>query len=235
MCSDYCSTAGIDITANRLFGPQPRTATYICIWEINLGRVKALLSASDGRLLAAAGSAFRLNYADLVNAPANEYLPAVEPDGQLPNMMLLRYLTIIIATFVRLSVVGLDITWQAGCASLTISLPLGISVDNNDLGGRYHRKVTSIQIPEICVKTLLTASKEGSDWLEAAEITADAFLDIYTSPRGYHAMAQAQIAYIEEQDQLTGRAKQMFGPLGSQKTTPSSSMTSLITIIHIYY
>ena len=35
----------LDITANRLFGPHPKTATYVCIWEIHLGSVKASLSA----------------------------------------------------------------------------------------------------------------------------------------------------------------------------------------------
>jgi hypothetical protein len=73
--------SGIDVTANRLFGPQPRTATYVCIWEVHLGHVKAIISASDGRILAAAGQAFRLNFADLPNAPAVEYLPVIERDG----------------------------------------------------------------------------------------------------------------------------------------------------------
>lgn len=77
------SSVGLDITAHRLFGPQPRTATYVCIWEISLGAVKLLLSASGGRVLVAAGNAFRLNFADLPNAPAADYLPAVDPDSTL--------------------------------------------------------------------------------------------------------------------------------------------------------
>ena len=77
------SSAGLDITANRLFGPQPRTATYVCIWEIRLGGVKLLLSPFHGRVFIAAGNAFRLNFADLPNAPATDYLPFVDPDGAL--------------------------------------------------------------------------------------------------------------------------------------------------------
>jgi hypothetical protein len=75
--------SGVDITANRLFGPQPRTATYVCIWEINLGRVKAILCASEARLFAAAGNAFRLNFVDFLNAPAAEFLLPIDPDGAL--------------------------------------------------------------------------------------------------------------------------------------------------------
>jgi hypothetical protein len=52
------------------------------MWEICLGHVKAILSASEGRILAAAGTAFRLNFLDMPNAPASEYTTPVEPDGE---------------------------------------------------------------------------------------------------------------------------------------------------------
>jgi hypothetical protein len=73
---------GVDITANRLFGPQPRTATYVCIWEVHLGSFKAVLSAWEARVLLAAGNAFRLNFKDSVNAPAVEFAVPVEPDSE---------------------------------------------------------------------------------------------------------------------------------------------------------
>lgn len=76
---------GIDITANRLFGPQPRTSTYICIWEISLGHVKAILSAAESRILAAAGNTFRLNFMDMANSPASEFALPVDPDGKYPS------------------------------------------------------------------------------------------------------------------------------------------------------
>jgi len=75
-------TLGLDIIANRLFGPQPRTATYVCIWEIALGSVKASVSANDATLLIAAANAFRSNFVDVVNAPADEFMPVVDPDGE---------------------------------------------------------------------------------------------------------------------------------------------------------
>lgn len=73
---------GIDVTANRLFGPQPHASTYVCIWEVHLGDVKACLSAYEGRLLYAAGTSFGLNFSDSLNAPANEYALPPDPDGQ---------------------------------------------------------------------------------------------------------------------------------------------------------
>ncbi|KAG6903050.1 hypothetical protein C0995_007483 [Termitomyces sp. Mi166 len=189
---------GLDITANRLFGPQPRTATYVCIWEVNLGPTKVLLSASQGRLLAAAGNAFRLNFVDALNAPASEYLLPVDPDGQ------------------PLETPSFDMTWRASLAALVIDLPREIKLDSNDLGGRFHRKLTSVKIPEIHVKLLLTSRPHGGRWLETANFSADAYADIYTAPRGYREMAQAQIFYIAGQDHLTGRARRMVASLGSQ-------------------
>ncbi|KAG6841879.1 hypothetical protein C0991_005609 [Blastosporella zonata] len=194
---------GLDMTANRLFGPQPRTATYVCIWEITLGATKVLLSASEGRLLAAAGDAFRLNFADALNAPAAEFLPPLDPD----------------VTFVKFSLKTFDMTWRAANAALVIDLPRGIKTDSNDLGGRYHRKATSLKVAEIYVKLLLTSFLHKNRWLEALSFSADAYVDIYSAPRGYREMAQAQISYIEEQDRLTGRARRMAASLGSQSTT----------------
>lgn len=98
-------------------------------------------------------------------------------------------------------------------------------LDSNDLGGQYHKKVTSLRVPQISIKVLLTTSVKMGHWWEAAEVTADAFLDIYTSPRGYRDMARVQIAYIEEQDRLTGRARRMLSSLGpsvSEGTNTSS-------------
>ena len=53
----------------------------MCIWEIVVGNVKASLSAHEAKVLLAAGDAFRLNFVDLVNSPAAEYLPPADPDS----------------------------------------------------------------------------------------------------------------------------------------------------------
>lgn len=73
---------GIDIVAHRLFGPQPHTATYLCIWDIHVGRVMVHLTAIEARVLAAAGQAFALNFSDPLNAPAAEHDIPLDPDGE---------------------------------------------------------------------------------------------------------------------------------------------------------
>ncbi|KAG6900261.1 hypothetical protein C0993_000714 [Termitomyces sp. T159_Od127] len=225
---DILHIDGLDIIANRLFGPQPRTSTYVCIWEVNVGPTKVLLPASGGRLLAAAGNAFRLNFVDALNAPAYEYLPPVEPDGRflvtLPHSINLLEETV---SFVKLSVQSFDMTWRAGQAALALNLPRGIKLNSNDLGGRFHRKLTSVKVPDIDVKVLLASQPHGSRWVEAARFSADAYVDVYTAPLGYRETARKQIAYIEEQDRLTGRARRMFAPLGPHNAEYPSDSVSL--------
>lgn len=76
------SSTGISITANRLFGPQPYTATYLCLWEIHIVSINALASVAESRILQAAGGAFGLHYNDPLNAPAAEYAIPSDPDGK---------------------------------------------------------------------------------------------------------------------------------------------------------
>ena len=75
----------LDITANRLFGPHPKTATYVCIWEIHLGSVKASLSAHQAQIVSAASSSFVVNFSDPLNAPAKEFALPVDPDGNVTS------------------------------------------------------------------------------------------------------------------------------------------------------
>ncbi|KAJ7770170.1 hypothetical protein DFH07DRAFT_1004242, partial [Mycena maculata] len=192
---------GIDITANRLFGPLPRTATYVCIWEISIGAVRALLSARDATILSSAGNAFGLNFLDASNAPAAEYLIPEYPD----------------LTFIKFSLVALDVTWRVARTALLISIPRSLKVDANDLGGQYHRKLTTLRLPQICVKFLLRSQTDPRHWLEVSELETDVYLDVYSSPIDWRQKAQAQAAFIREQDLPTGRAERMFAGLDMRK------------------
>ncbi|KAJ7045588.1 hypothetical protein C8F04DRAFT_939778 [Mycena alexandri] len=188
---------GIDITANRLFGPLPRTLTYVPIWEINVGALKAVLSARDATILSSAGNAFRLNFVDPSNAPADEYLLPEFPD----------------LTFLKFSLAALDVTWRVGHTALLLSLPDGLKAAVDDSGGRYHRKLSSLRVPRIYVRFLLRSLAEHHRWLEVGELETDAYLDIYSSPPGWRAKAEKQAAFVQEQDMPTRRAEKMFGGL----------------------
>lgn len=73
---------GLDIVANRLFGPQPKTSTYLCIWEIHVGRVKSCLSTPQANVVIAALRSFDSGFDDVLDAPAKEVSLPLDPDGE---------------------------------------------------------------------------------------------------------------------------------------------------------
>ncbi|KAF9529375.1 hypothetical protein CPB83DRAFT_789894 [Crepidotus variabilis] len=198
---------GLDIVANRLFGSQPRTATYVCIWEIAVGDVKASLSANQAKVLSAAGDSFPLNFVDLANAPAEDFTPLLDPD----------------VTFYKVSVKSVDLSWKAGHTALILQIPSGIKLDRNDLGAHNYKSVTSLRVPQISVKILLTGPLDRKTWLEAAHVDTEVNLDIYAAPCGHRALTKAQIAFVEEQDRATGRAKRLFDKLRHRSRSTSGS------------
>ncbi|KAG2150597.1 hypothetical protein DEU56DRAFT_37144 [Suillus clintonianus] len=182
---------GLNITANRLFGPQPRTRTYVCVWEIGVGPVKALLTSHDGQILLASLNAVRLNYTDLANAPATEFGVPVDPD----------------ATFIRFSTSHIDATWSAGATAVNLSLPSGLSVHTNDLEGQFCGKLTSVRLPIASLKILLSSRDSKTIWCEAADLSTDINLDIYRSPKTRNP---SQMDFIKGQDELTHRAQYLL-------------------------
>jgi hypothetical protein len=72
---------GIELKANRLFGPQPRAETYLCLWEAVVPRITCSLSIPFIITLQAVLSAVAYNFNDVDNAPAAIYQPPALPDG----------------------------------------------------------------------------------------------------------------------------------------------------------
>ncbi|KAF9268932.1 hypothetical protein L218DRAFT_892586 [Marasmius fiardii PR-910] len=194
---------GIDITANRLFGPPPSNLTYVCIWEIHVGRVKSCITASEGSIIAGAGKTFGINYSDVLNAPASDYMPPSYPD----------------LTFLKVTLDRCDIVWKTGNTALHLALTSGLKFDHNDLGGQAYRKLSSVALPHLSIKTFL---KEPTDnvWLEASSIDCDLYLDVYACPTDWSSAAERQAAFVEEQDQASGRAAKMFDVMRKPSEEP---------------
>lgn len=111
-------------------------------------------------------------------------------------------------------------------AALILQLPEGFRLDRNDLGAQHYKSVTSLRIPQVSVKVLLTSSLGRQTWLEAAEINLDANIDIYSSPHGHKTLTKAQLAFIEEQDKATGRAKKIFENLRTKSRSRPGNCVS---------
>uniref|UniRef100_D8QC92 Csf1 N-terminal domain-containing protein n=1 Tax=Schizophyllum commune (strain H4-8 / FGSC 9210) TaxID=578458 RepID=D8QC92_SCHCM len=201
---------GLDITAHRLFGPVPSTVTYVCIWEIDVGRVNVIVTAQEAQLLGSAGKSFGLNFADTANAPAPQFQAPTYPD----------------LTFLKVRLHRLDATWNAGNACLVISLDDGFKIDSNDRGGLMFRKNTSVRVPRISFRALLSPDVVNfrRHWFEAAEAMTDIYLDIYSAPKGWKDLSRAQSTFVREQDAPTGRAKRMFTPPRMQPALPGRGL-----------
>ncbi|RPD53525.1 hypothetical protein L227DRAFT_535889, partial [Lentinus tigrinus ALCF2SS1-6] len=187
---------GLDVTANRLFGHRPATSTYVCIWEIHAGDVKAVLNAYEGRLLSAAFSSFGLNFSDPLNAPAKEYAIPSDPD----------------VTFLKVHVDTVNVVWTAGNAAAELTMPNGLRIDMNDLAGKTFRKVTGVRLPRCAVKLLLASKQDRARWIEAADARFDVDIDMYSAPPGWEESARLQTEFLVKQDALTGRAKILYMP-----------------------
>jgi hypothetical protein len=120
---------------------------------------------------------------------------------------------LITVTFYKIAVKTLEATWKAGHAALLVRFPKGIKLDRNDLGTNHYKRVTSLRVPGVSAKILLTGLPRPMAWLEAAEISLEAYIDIYSSPFNHQALTRAQLAFVEEQDSLTGRAKRILEQL----------------------
>ncbi|KAI9437708.1 hypothetical protein H4582DRAFT_1957102, partial [Lactarius indigo] len=159
---------GIDILADRLFGPLPQAAAYVCFWELNFGAMKGLLSAPQGRTLQSAIDAFTMNFKDPINAPAAEFALPLDPD----------------VTFLKISVASMELTWSAELVSVHLHVPQGLRMASNDLAGNNYQKVTSFTVPKVTVRFLHALGK-NNDWVEAGEVVFDVALDKYSSPSGW--------------------------------------------------
>ncbi|CDO69204.1 hypothetical protein BN946_scf185042.g106 [Trametes cinnabarina] len=185
---------GLDIVAHRLFGPRPAAATYICIWEIHIGDVKASLNAYETRLLSSVGSAFSLNFSDPLNAPAKEYAIPVDPD----------------VTFLKVQVDTVNVVWLVGEAVAELTLSDGLRLDRNDLAGKSFSQVTSLRLPDGTAKLLLASKQDRSRWIEAADARIDVDVDVYSAPPGWREAAKRQTDFVAAEDAPTGRARILY-------------------------
>lgn len=171
-------------------------------------------------LFANVGNVFKSNYADRMNAPADEFGPGIELDGMHSASCFPYSISIILllVTFYKISVKNVEFMWKTGQAALLVQLPEGLKFDSNDLGAHLYRKVSSVRIPKILFRVLATISEGHNTWLEAGEIDTDLMLDIYAAPIGYQDLVRKQLAFVEEQDKSTDRAKSLFHRLRRPNT-----------------
>lgn len=200
---------GINITANRLFGPPPRTRTYVCVWEIALGHVKTIATPLECRALLAVVDVLRIRFTDVANAPADEFSVPLDPDCEW-TFVDMTFLMIVLVTYVKLSLEALNATCLGGAAAVDLDVPKGLILHTNDLQGQLCGKFLSLRLPLASVKALVTSDTSRKSWSEAVAMDFDIILDSFTCPE---TTCNPQNIFLHEQDLLTQRAQYLLSQL----------------------
>ena len=187
------NSEGLTISANRLFGPQPRTCAYLCIWQIRLDEVKFAMSAQEARVFIRALSSFVHNFIDIFNAPGASYLLPVDPD----------------ITFLSIIVGAVDGRWTNPSALLRLSLRKGIQMESNNVAGNFYKSVNSVRVPDLHLH-LLIPGQLHDEWLEGASLHTSVSIDMYQAPKNWLSDAEAQKTFVNIQDRPTGRARSIL-------------------------
>lgn len=185
----------LDIVANRLFGPKPHAATYVCMWEIIIGDVQGVLSPKQVGKLMTVLHTFGVNFKDEANAPAQEFLPETYPD----------------VTFLKLRLESLSVNVETESVAVIFSLPQGSQLSLNDLPTQTAGGMISVIVAACEVKSLLKGSMDGQTWLEAGTTSLDVAIDVYSRPFDWRRKADRQLDFIKTQDASTRRVQFIYG------------------------
>lgn len=179
---------GLEVKANRLFGPQPRAETYLCLWEIVAPRMTAFLTPTFLQTIQSSVAAVVFNYQDIDNAPASIYEPKALPD----------------VTCFKLGIDHISVVMDCGDAAVSADLPEGINLDTSSWATRNFASSVGIIAPSIDV-ALLERNQSTGRWASCGELSTSLSMDVYNAPTGWQAHANAQQEFLKKEDGPTRR------------------------------
>ncbi|KAI8069940.1 hypothetical protein BC940DRAFT_271416 [Gongronella butleri] len=199
-----------NIYAHRLFGPLPETATYLCHWDFNIGRIMGELKPSF--LMGASNFAqtFVYNLLDEDNAVTSELEP-----GDLPDV-----------TFVKAHVREIDIHLMTQNSAAQLQLAEGIAVEFDNLVNEKYDQRVAIRMPKVGVACLANQENDRQNkysWVEVAKLSLGLNLSIFRHTKDWQQRRMAQQDFIQSQDYLTNRCTHLYN---SESAYPASSHRS---------
>lgn len=190
----------MNIHAHRLFGPSPKTATYVCNWDINIGTISGQLKPS--LLLSATSFAktFAYHYVDKENV-----LPAIPLDPDV--------------TFLSVSVKEVDVSIWGGGSVTQILLKEGLSIKFDDLANKKYTLKVMFNLPDLIIRSLaksvttlsLIKDSENHPWVEVASFESAFDITLYHTTSGWRERIESQQAFIKQEDRETLRIPFLYG------------------------
>lgn len=134
----YCLRIELNIYAHRLFGPLPETATYVCHWEFDVGRITGEIKPSFLLGTTNFAQTFAYDMIDEDNAVPSEIAPAADPD----------------VTFVKATVKQVDIYLMNENSAARVSLDQGVAIECDNLVNEKYNQRVCVQMPTFVATTL---------------------------------------------------------------------------------
>ncbi|CAI2166467.1 8487_t:CDS:10 [Funneliformis geosporum] len=202
--NNYLYIDDLNIYAHRLFGPLPKTTTYVCNWDINLGTISGQLKPSFLLSATTFAKTFVYHFVDKENALPAEYMIPLDPD----------------VTFLTLVVKEVDVSIRGRDSVTQILLTEGLSVKFDDLANeklKYTQKVI-FNLPDIIIRSLaMTTSSiefskdvENYPWVEVAGFECASNVTLYHTTSGWRERFESQQAFIKREDSNTIRVPFLY-------------------------
>jgi hypothetical protein len=199
---------GIELKANRLFGPQPRAETYLCLWEALIPRLTCFTTPRFTSSLQAVIAAVGYNFSDVDNAPAGLYHVPGLPDGEYQHSTIVAYHLV---TFFKLSLGEASISLSKGNSIITCDLTSGANFDLSTWATRFCSSSIGALVPTVSVR-LLRRDSEAHKWTSTVEITTGATVDVFAAGKGWRNAVADQQAFLRKQDADTRRIAYLYDP-----------------------
>ncbi|KAG0375991.1 hypothetical protein BGX24_008415 [Mortierella sp. AD032] len=205
---NYLYIDGISVYAHRLFGPLPKTTTYVANWKLDIGSIYGQIKPSFLLGVTSFAKAFAYNLKDGDNAFPLEYATVTPPD----------------ITFVDLTVKEVDVSiWGEDVVS-QILLRDGVIVHFDDvINERYlGRVVLKLQSLLIRSMALTEANKDShtgetdpmhhdqAPWVEIASLNCAFDITVYTGSGDWRIRREKQQNFVREQDRETLRCPYIY-------------------------
>jgi len=186
---------GLEVTAHRMFGPNPLNETYVCIWDFVVGRVSGRLSpvGLDHALKAVRALASS-------SSEREDKLPRVYEIAGVPDV-----------TFLSARVGAIDLQLDAGDDLVgSLQLDRGLTFTFDDLPCAHYYKHLAAVIPIARLQLLGSVDPKRRRWTELASVTFDlAYLDGDTGA-DYESKVARQMAFIQREDAATRRVAFLY-------------------------
>ncbi|KAI9251058.1 hypothetical protein BY458DRAFT_559573 [Sporodiniella umbellata] len=192
---------GINIYSHRLFGPLPLSSTYLCHYDLDIGKITGEVKPSFLLGLACFGQSFAYNLIDEDNSVPPELRSASLPD----------------VTFAKVYVQEVDVCLMSLNSATNIQLSDGVLLEFDNLINQKYTEKIILKIPSILTRCLANSEYTRNDvfendysWTEIAKIDTSLNISLLRHTAEWKIKRAEQQKYIRSQDYLTRRCTRLY-------------------------